>query len=57
METTITGSHPSEDFVITNETEAAEAKEKLKGEVAAAADKEESRAKKSKGGASAASQG
>ena len=55
MEATITGSHPSEDFVITNETEAAEAKEKLKGEVAAAADKEESRAKKSKGGASAAS--
>ena len=54
MESTITGGHPSDDFVIPNENDTAETKEKLKGEVAATTNKEESAAKKSKGGASAA---
>ena len=54
MESTITGCHPPDDFVIPNENETAEAKEKLKGEVASTTNKEENAAKKSKGGASAA---
>ena len=57
MEATITGNISPRDFVTVNEKESAEAKEKLKGEVAAAAATEENKAKKTKGGAAATSQG
>ena len=52
LESKITGDLP-QDITVLNENDTAEAKEKHQGEVAATAAKEESAAKKPKGGASA----
>ena len=52
IESALTGSTSPRDFVKVDDKEAAEAKEKMKGEVAAAAATDENKAKKTKGAAS-----